>query len=671
MAFASAEFRMRIEARDCPTGWSHAKSPGVGLADARVAAFSAPFVRAGEAADVVLRFDAAEAPLVTGDSVTFKLPAFTNQTAVIIHRDDPARRRLTDEQCALDGSDYDYRESIDATARYVSTSHCPNHVLGEGTTVNKLPATYALPLYPKYDPANPTDLSERAGAIGTLFNGAMLLSGYGGATPAVSYQTSAPYLYGDTFDACGCTVQEQALVEDLHPETTLPTYGCHGPPTCLLRQLDAQTYAHSPQVGWAADGFPVYGPRGEHGTLMKACGSTIDGPCLDACGGYYGPSSQDEYVYRYHTTGEAHEANTEAQCAAPNTYGSEFYPFTPACLAGCVPDELITSSCPDCASSGYVQTCSSDAIDGFTALFKPNATRFGASKKLSTDTSYCSSGTGVVLDDPSLKVKWNAPYLKLTIDEAFPTASHVLATVRGLTLPEDGIDGPHAGVTVSVNTAATGLLEETAVESVPVIAALHHSSLDLAEPFAGVATRLKLQMNFSVDVPKGSRLQLTLPAFGIDSATAESTELDYEGSTGDVHTFFTGKAVDKRTLVELSMNGTVPTEGVDGQGDHGCMLTMNDVGLDATPIQHVESAPGLVGGVSISFGSLDFGFARIERGDGLKVRFPPSTYGDADGLTNGDAGTQYRVGGALMTVASVQGDVITFAPPHDFNRVWS
>ena len=105
------------------------------------------------------------------------------------------------------------------------------------------------------------------------------------------------------------------------------------------------------------------------------------------------------------------------------------------------------------------------------------------------------------MDDPSLKVKWHAPYLTLTVDEAFPTASHVLATVRGLTLPIDGIDGPHAGVTVSANTAATGLLEETAVESVPVIAALHHSSLNLAEPFAGVSTLLRLQMNFSVDVP--------------------------------------------------------------------------------------------------------------------------------------------------------------------------
>ena len=124
----------------------------------------------GEEADVGLRFDAAEAPLVNGDSVTFKLPAFTNTTEVSIHRDDPARRRLSDDTCALDGSDYDYQERIDTKARYVSTSHCPNHVLGEGTSVNKLPATYALPLYPRYDPNNPTDLSERAGAIGTLFN---------------------------------------------------------------------------------------------------------------------------------------------------------------------------------------------------------------------------------------------------------------------------------------------------------------------------------------------------------------------------------------------------------------------------------------------------------------------------------------------------------------------
>ena len=144
--------------------------------------------------------------------MTFKLPAFTNQTAVIIHRDDPARRRLTDEQCALDGSDYDYRESMDATARCVHAA-LPEPRVGRRDDSQQAPRDVRPPLYPKYDPANPTDLSERAGAVGTLFNGAMLLSGYGGATPAVSYQTSAPYLYGDTFDARGCTVREQALVE--------------------------------------------------------------------------------------------------------------------------------------------------------------------------------------------------------------------------------------------------------------------------------------------------------------------------------------------------------------------------------------------------------------------------------------------------------------------------
>ena len=59
---------------------------------------------------------------------------------------------------------------------------------------------------------------------------------------------------------------------------------------------------------------------------MKAAAMLWMAPASTACGGYYGPSSQDEYVYRYHTTGEAHEANTEAQCAAPNTYGSNSTP---------------------------------------------------------------------------------------------------------------------------------------------------------------------------------------------------------------------------------------------------------------------------------------------------------------------------------------------------------
>ena len=177
------------------------------------------------------------------------------------------------------------------------------------------PRDHALPLY-QVDPANPTDLAS-AGRHRHVIQWRHALSGYGGATPAVSYQTSAPYLYGDTFDACGCTVQEQTRSRTCtRKRRSRPTAATAR--RRALRQLDAQTYAHSPQVGWAADGFRSTG-RAAARDLMKACGSTMTAPPATSRR-LPRPSSQDEYVYRYHTTGEAHEANTEAQCAAPNPW---------------------------------------------------------------------------------------------------------------------------------------------------------------------------------------------------------------------------------------------------------------------------------------------------------------------------------------------------------------
>jgi len=52
-----------------------------------------------------------------------------------------------------------------------------------------------------------------------------------------------------------------------------------------LLQLGATDSTHSPQIGWAVDGFPVYGPRGFGGKMMKICSIDSSTPCLDACGG--------------------------------------------------------------------------------------------------------------------------------------------------------------------------------------------------------------------------------------------------------------------------------------------------------------------------------------------------------------------------------------------------
>ncbi|KAJ8599637.1 hypothetical protein CTAYLR_005412 [Chrysophaeum taylorii] len=80
------------------------------------------------------------------------------------------------------------------------------------------------------------------------------------------------------------------------------TYHYHQPPVCLLSTLGIPTPENaswvaarrpethwpafgepSPVVGWALDGFPIYGPYDENGTLMV--GTSSENTTLDACNG--------------------------------------------------------------------------------------------------------------------------------------------------------------------------------------------------------------------------------------------------------------------------------------------------------------------------------------------------------------------------------------------------
>ena len=190
--------------------------------------------------------------------------------------------------------------------------------------------------------------------------------------------------------------------------------------TCLLDQLGATPSQHSPQIGWALDGFPVYGPRGPGGVLMKTCMDMAgdvgpDGsvyrthrpdqedsngmPCLDPCGGREGTDPNDGYTYRYYVLGEYNDgascvdpleplAATSGSCPAtggvdgPVHCGvsctatgdadkclaeqrAEYFPFTPVCLRGCCPlgqeckmGGLVLPPCSPGASSGTVMQTS-------------------------------------------------------------------------------------------------------------------------------------------------------------------------------------------------------------------------------------------------------------------------------------------------------------------------
>ena len=72
-------------------------------------------------------------------------------------------------------------------------------------------------------------------------------------------------------------------------------YHFHGPPTCLLQHLGGVGNSSwwfdggwpnksrpSPIVGWALDGFPIYGPYDEHGDLMRGHKQDVT---LDPCNG--------------------------------------------------------------------------------------------------------------------------------------------------------------------------------------------------------------------------------------------------------------------------------------------------------------------------------------------------------------------------------------------------
>jgi len=160
-----------------------------------------------------------------------------------------------------------------------------------------------------------------------------------------------------SFDKCGGHVDDRGM------------YHYHIPPACLLNQLadtmlneNIDVIAHSPQVGWALDGFPVYGPVGPTGILMMPCGVEGSHPvfCLDECNGlYFQLEGVDEYMYRYYIsgeqgTGECSEyvnnagncSRVESKCCVSTVPSPTFQPYTIGCFKGCPYDK------PDCLASG-------------------------------------------------------------------------------------------------------------------------------------------------------------------------------------------------------------------------------------------------------------------------------------------------------------------------------
>jgi len=287
----------------------------------------------------------------------------------------------TSTLCDIDGNDATYTEYLSGDLRVIQSNNCPNHYsecvgkgdicdVGDGITEAvvgdkniTIPATPCI--------SNYTD-SEWDGypvycildSLGIAFNGVALFgpSGNDACDDAIDAE-------GETFDYCGGHANPDG------------TYHYHVAPACLLDQLgdsEDSVDGHSPQIGWAYDGFPVYGPHGLNGEYIELCSQSTSNTsdCLDTCSGH-DQHEIDGFKYHYHAPGPVGDLKTNPVDPIPST---DRYPYLFGCFKGIPADWSLINLSEEptgiaCKESGVTDEYVAKAADGITEVYvSPYAT---------------------------------------------------------------------------------------------------------------------------------------------------------------------------------------------------------------------------------------------------------------------------------------------------------
>ena len=276
-----------------------------------------------------------------------------------------------------------YSESISSIGTYltrvITANGCPNHysyctgkdgLVGcggkseEGTSTEAAvqEKSITIPLQPVFA-ASTTDTSCGQADIAIALNGVSI---YGGVV-------------NDNCDLLDLEDEESEWISfDMCSGHAGPggDYHYHLPPSCLLNQLEGSSSTsfsdgHSPQIGWAFDGFPVYGPLGRNGTVMdyiaNGCDPLTEYYCLDSCGGLKANLTDiDNYQYRYYFTGNTSDLGSLPTSPKPS---NNFYPFSMKCYVGCTMDSLDDGTCTSVGSGMVDVSQVPTALTGVTDRF--------------------------------------------------------------------------------------------------------------------------------------------------------------------------------------------------------------------------------------------------------------------------------------------------------------
>ena len=285
--------------------------------------------------------------------------------------------------CAADGSSASYAESITTksgvSVREIVSTGCPNHESyctgkpgaqcgdeGEQTTLveaTEQSLSVEVPANPKLK--NSFTAGELDCSMGTV---AYALNGVGFYSGAVAFDSGGncpqldvadPEAEWISFDCCTGHSDYDAA------------YHYHFPPSCLLAQANKAapvSDGHSAQVGWAEDGFPIYGPLGPGGVEIRNCGTSGAHAtyCQDECGGYEGElPGVDNYKYRYYITGKVGDLNTLPSTPMPDSE-ELYYPYTIRCYRGCTMSSGISAFKSCVGTDGFTSAHSATALDGYS-----------------------------------------------------------------------------------------------------------------------------------------------------------------------------------------------------------------------------------------------------------------------------------------------------------------
>lgn len=170
---------------------------------------------------------------------------------------------------------------------YISSNTYPNHTMMTGIvgTNEQVPVpakNYAAPI--PLEPVLGTTPQTRDAALGVAVNGVPIYDYTGGGEMTLEdlqhHQAQHDTLETKQLDVCG---GHAGRGDDYH---------YHVKPSCMIEQM--KNAGDAAIIGWAYDGFPIYGDNNPDGT-------SIAGGDLDICNG----KADETFTYRYHTSPEA------------------------------------------------------------------------------------------------------------------------------------------------------------------------------------------------------------------------------------------------------------------------------------------------------------------------------------------------------------------------------